>query len=730
MTLRHIFYGHRGGVLERKNGFTSEQTPYFDNLESHDCSAVCASKECIKTAAFMLSMMDTKVDPCEDFYSYACGGYDKVVMSSKKKEYVINDLAQEVLNPVKDILESLPVAGREGELGSCFTKARKFYDSCMNLRSSEEMAIPTALKYLEFFGIRNWPQLSDDYRFTDPDLDETISRMSLYNMLLFYSIGPFENEEEEEEDIQTLDTTATVGHERKKFKMQIPVRYSQIFHMSGYVSDDTRRSIDATLDYFQITGNISKQIIQDVMMFDQGILNITQETTQRREECEMNDTIDCSAYLYDCSKPRNLHANRWCKIARNFLVRSGFMKKYPDTNIILQDGQHFRNLQQWFDRTSHKTIAHALALKFFVDNAVAMNFLLRRRATYYDMFATSVEDMPESPSLYCAAWVSKRLPVLIGTAFYNAIHESKIHEEVKEIYSDIQESLVSIVETTPWLDEEVKAAAEQLILNITLSGDYYLRYVKNVSATDEFYAQLQVTEESFLANELEAKKFVVSTAVKSLDNVTELEFLTKSSFELNPTYAEGIINLEIGSHLFPLVAIGRSRYSNLGAFGGIVGHELSHALEMFLRGYENRSKNFEEAFEKRRTCLSQHFSEYEIDSIGEKVDGNNTFNENLADYYGFRAIFKSLRKYQEQRGYIERVPGLKFDNEQILFVTYAQLWCETNTLDSLKLYTQDSHSPAKYRVWGVYRNFEPFADAFSCPLGSPMNPVTKCNFES
>ena len=35
--------------------------------------------ECIQTAADLASRMDTTVDPCEDFYQFACGGYIKNV---------------------------------------------------------------------------------------------------------------------------------------------------------------------------------------------------------------------------------------------------------------------------------------------------------------------------------------------------------------------------------------------------------------------------------------------------------------------------------------------------------------------------------------------------------------------------------------------------------------------------------------------------------------------------
>ena len=33
------------------------------------------TKDCVSMASTILNSLDEKVDPCEDFYSYACGGW-------------------------------------------------------------------------------------------------------------------------------------------------------------------------------------------------------------------------------------------------------------------------------------------------------------------------------------------------------------------------------------------------------------------------------------------------------------------------------------------------------------------------------------------------------------------------------------------------------------------------------------------------------------------------------
>ncbi len=66
---------------------------------------------------------------------------------------------------------------------------------------------------------------------------------------------------------------------------------------------------------------------------------------------------------------------------------------------------------------------------------------------------------------------------------------------------------------------------------------------------------------------------------------------------------------------------------------------------------------------------------------------------------------------------------------QLFFVAYAQNFCESGCPDALAYQysrTWYTYAPNRFRAIGPLVNSPEFADAFQCSLGSPMNPVKKC----
>ena len=96
--------------------------------------------------------------------------------------------------------------------------------------------------------------------------------------------------------------------------------------------------------------------------------------------------------------------------------------------------------------------------------------------------------------------------------------------------------------------------------------------------------------------------------------------------------------------------------------------------------------------------------------------------ENIADNGGIKQSFTAWSR--AAAGSTARLPGLpELSPQQLFFVSFAQVWCGTRRPASAhRAILTDPHSPHRFRVNGVMMNTQPFADAFQCPVGSPMSP--------
>ena len=146
-----------------------------------------------------------------------------------------------------------------------------------------------------------------------------------------------------------------------------------------------------------------------------------------------------------------------------------------------------------------------------------------------------------------------------------------------------------------------------------------------------------------------------------------------------------------------------------GRLGYVLGHEWSHLVGPTNAGWERRFNQSQ--YIEKLSCIAQTYN-----------CSVNTLSEDFADISGIQIAFQTFEKKLGKDGLKFRpFENCFFNNEQLFFISLAHYYCGEYPTDE-----NGPHSHARLRILNTLRNSPAFANAFNCPLWSPMNAVDKC----
>ena len=116
---------------------------------------VCSTKHCQILSQGLSKLMDRSVDPCEDFASFACGGfYKNQTIPAEDQSFHIYKLVEETIYTRGKQLLEIPINDNDFE---AHKKAKNYYKACMNVKRQNELKGKPLLEKLREIG--GWPLL-------------------------------------------------------------------------------------------------------------------------------------------------------------------------------------------------------------------------------------------------------------------------------------------------------------------------------------------------------------------------------------------------------------------------------------------------------------------------------------------------------------------------------------------------------------------------------------------
>jgi predicted metalloendopeptidase len=323
----------------------------------------------------------------------------------------------------------------------------------------------------------------------------------------------------------------------------------------------------------------------------------------------------------------------------------------------------------------------------------------------------------------CVAMVDRGLGDLLGQKYIDIAFGADAKTQITKLVDNLEKALGQDIRTLPWMSEDTKKAALAKLAAIT----------NNVGTPKKWrdYGKVSISRDDLYGNVERIAAFQRERNLEKIGKPTDKSEWSMTVPTVNAFYSPQLnsINFPAGILQPPFFDPKRDMAINYGAVGAVIGHEMTHGFDDSGRKFDGDG-NLRDwwtaadgaEFEKRAACVATEYSGFTaVDDV--KLNGRLTLGENTADNGGIRVAYMAMEN--ALNGKKQKVDG--FTPEQRFFLGYAQIWCENATPQSERQQAlTNPHSPGRYRVQGVLQNMPEFQQAFSCKAGQPMVSANAC----
>jgi predicted metalloendopeptidase len=327
----------------------------------------------------------------------------------------------------------------------------------------------------------------------------------------------------------------------------------------------------------------------------------------------------------------------------------------------------------------------------------------------------------------CVDETDNALGDALGQAYVEAAFGSDGKKRMLQMVDALETSLRQDITDLPWMTEATKKQAL-----VKLSG------IRNkIGFPDKWrdYSKVEIVRDDLVGNVFRTTQAEVDRIVQKIGKPVD-----KNDWIMTPPTVNAYYNSNYNEIVFPAGILQPPFFDrdmddavNFGAIGSIIGHELTH-------GFDDQGRQFDvngnlhdwwtpqdsAEFDKRDACFVDEYNGFAVtDDVN--VNGKLTVGENTADNGGARIAWMAL---QHAIAAAHDDPNKMRDGytpEQRFFLGFARSWCSNTPPQFARMRAMmNPHPPGRWRTDGVVQNMPPFQKAFGCKAGQPMVRENPC----
>ncbi|KAF2884571.1 hypothetical protein ILUMI_21610 [Ignelater luminosus] len=668
---------------------------------------VCTTPACLKAATQIVTYVDQDVDPCDDFFKFACGRYIRESFNGIQSSPL--RLLQKRLENELDEITKQPINENDHHLVKL---QKELINGCLNESGTPEESLDTFKRMLA--ELHGWPVVvGHGWREHLFDWKNVVLRLRqkgyFYSMML--EIGVAVDPNDMKEFIVRIDLPNTVLNDNYD-------RRNYISYMTGVV-----RMLGAE-------EQLAEAEMEKVFDFIERLKKIINGNTIKTEEINETETVITTVREFQ----NQYHEWDWFDFINNIL--------FPAANITYKDKIMFptkecmKELLNLISKTPKRTQANYIFWKVYQHLHPLITKQLRQAYNNYT-FLTYGETCPKERFKLCKEKINELfLPEPTDILYIRKHLPQRKRQKIQELLKMIKSEFKKLLQKTSWMDADTKQKAIEKANAINeIIGTIGNYFNDSILEHYEFIKKKVYQKETFLKmylnrfkDQIDASYSLIHKPVTNGVSGILHHFLPKS------------VAFYVANHNTILLPAGilqgifydeeRPMYLNFGAIGSIIGHELTH-------GFCKRASNFnkdgqtekmwtqetERAYEEKTKCIIKNAEDFLLKNTTNRINGFETIEENIADYTGLRVAYSAYEEWVGKNGKEEYLSGLDYTPKQLFWISAVTYNCyELNEKMTRIMLERDNHAINTFRAIEPLRNNEDFAKDFNCLVGSRMNP--------
>jgi len=337
----------------------------------------------------------------------------------------------------------------------------------------------------------------------------------------------------------------------------------------------------------------------------------------------------------------------------------------------------------------------------------------------FKFYSTTLNGIPQQSERWKRAVnnTSADLGDVVGKLYVKQYFPPDAKAKIQAMVKNIVAAFGKRIDNLTWMTPATKAKAKAKLGTLYVGVGYPEHW--------RDYSGLKILRDDPLGNAQRSSLFDYQWTLSKLGKPVD-----KTEWWLTPQTVNAL-NLPIQNGLnFPAAILNPPFFDpnadmveNYGSIGAVVGHEISHSFDDQGSQFDANGRLLNwwtpqdlEHFRAAADRLAAQFDAYEP-LPGMHVNGKLTLSENIADVAGLSAAYDAYRSaYAGKRS----ANANGFSDDQRFFIAYAQSWRAKMRPEYLRvLLATDGHAPDQYRGDTV-RNIDAWYTAFSIQRGRKL----------